>query len=676
MGRIRRSMAVTLAAIVVASCGGGSAPTFAPQPRQFAAPPPLDATALMDWAERTYPAYFPTHGTNLPATVGPDVYTYRSYQVNGQTNLLGVTTDGRIDVLLPDVTGPAPVTVGTLAAFTCRVLPQNCVASVIGTAATGGPLAGVTVRLKDSLGNSVVATTSAAGAYSLNTAGLSGPFLLQATTPGGATLYGVSADLAPATIANLTPLTDLIVRSWYSLRGVAPETAFANPPGAPAPTMEQVSTVAGSVLAIMQLALDSANAGITAPLQLIEQPFAANHTGLDAVLDATSVVYGSGATVSTAAGATHQTSTISYDSASGTMTAASTATNAGSSSSSVVTTVVVVDPAGLDALSGIAAVMNSLAAVVNSRGASLTVADVMPFLAPGLIDDGLNRDQFAADTVSGLGQGQVAFAVQGFTSLDLAAGRAEVALLVTQSMGGQSSTEANTFWFQQVNGAWLLAGNNRVARISLYAEARTDQGALSSGSYQAINADVRAPQGSVSSVRVVAGAGTLTLNPGPTVIDDSGAFLDSFLGNTGPLPAGSLPAAGTVYAVTLSRSSGDAIVDVPINAFTNEPVPLVTPTGSTLADAHLGGTLDVSWHLPMTYAVREIRLSALVFTGAQDSQDTFQCEAPQSVVASTATAGTVNVPALCNGKSVTSVNVNLSINGVNGERSQTIYMLK
>ncbi len=36
----------------------------------------------------------------------------------------------------------------------------------------------------------------------------------------------------------------------------------------------------------------------------------------------------------------------------------------------------------------------------------------------------------------------------------------------------------------------------------------------------------------------------------------------------------------------------------------------------------------------------------------------------------------ISVPATCNGKPVASVNVNLSVTGVNGERSQTIYMMK
>lgn len=678
------TLALCGAVLLFAGCGGSDPSTSVPQPRQFAPPPPLDATTLMDWAESNFSQYFPIHATNGTANVGADSYTYRAYHLaDGSTNLLGVTTSGRIDVLFGAGTGAAPFTVGTLADFTCRVLPQNCVTSLSGTAATGGPLAGATVTLKDSAGNTVTTVTSASGSYSLNTTGLSAPFLLQASAPGVVTLYGVSADLTTTTIANLTPLTDLIVQSWYSLHNVSADTAFADPAGHPAPTVQQASAIAETVLSVMQLGLNNGHAGITAPLELIEKPFVADHTGLDGVLDTTSIVYGSGARLNLSSGATHQTSVITYDAGSGSITAASTTYEVSdftTNSTSLVSTVIPLQTAQSDALNAITALLNSLANLVNSRGASLTAADLAGMLDPILLNDGLNRDQLAADMVAAFKGQTLALVVKGIKRLELVNGIAEVKVLVTQTAAGQTSTDDTSFFFHRVNGVWMLAGNNRRARIQLFAAARTDQGALPNASYEGINVDVKTVQGVVNAVRVVSVANILRLSPGAAVVDASGVILDSFQANTGPLPASSLPPAGSLCSVILTSSAGiatTAVSDgVPLNSVTTEPVPLITPTGTTLADAHLGGTLDVSWNLPTTYAVRQIDLSALVFTGSQGGQPASQCESPHGVTGPSATSGAISVPATCNGKPVASVNVNLSITGVNGERSQTVYVFK
>jgi hypothetical protein len=673
MGRIRRLMAVALGAIVVAGCGGGST---APEERTatIRAAATLDASALMDWAEAQYPGYFPAHAPNQSATVGPDLYTYRAYQANGITNLLGVTTGGRVDVLLPQVTGAAPFTVGTLADFICRVYVCG---SVTGTAAAGAPIAGATVSLKDAAGHTVTATTSVTGAYTLDTTGLSGPFLLQVTTAGGQRLYGVTADPAPANVANLTPLTDLIVRSWYAMQGVAVDTAFANPSAAPPPTAQQTTAVANAVLSVMQLALNNANAGVAAPLDLITKAFSADHTGLDAVLDATSIVYGSGAAVSIG-GAVQQTSLLSYDTLAGSITTSSTAVSGGNTSSSTVTVVVPRDAAQVDAMNQIQALMNQFAAVVTARGTNLVAADLSAFLDPDLLSEGFNADQFAAALASDLGQGQaLGIAVQAISTLDVAGGSAEVKFAATETLDGQSTTNVESFFFRQRSGGWLLSGDRRIARVEVQAEARTDQGALPNATYSEVIVGIRAPQNTLSSVAVAGGAGSISMRQNSSIVDDSGLLLDSFFGTTGALAAGSRPAAGTVYTVTLNRpSAGPVVYAVPLNAFTTEAIAIASPTGSTLADAHLGGSLNVSWHLPTTYAVRRISLSALVFTGLQDDPATFQCESAQAIVGVAATSGTLNVPATCNGLPVLSVNLNLAIDGIDGERSNAVYLLR
>src|SRR5512142_3327314 len=91
--------------------------------------------------------------------------------------------------------------------------------TVSGTAASGAPLASVTVTLKDATGASRTATTAADGRFSIDTTGLTPPFLVLVADAGGA-LYSVSADAAAQSTINVTPLTDLIIRSWYEVQGV------------------------------------------------------------------------------------------------------------------------------------------------------------------------------------------------------------------------------------------------------------------------------------------------------------------------------------------------------------------------------------------------------------------------------------------------------------------------
>lgn len=86
----------------------------------FAAAPVPSATALMDWAERTYPNYFP--GPQANRQLPP--YTYRYYPATG--NYLGVS--GTSVYVLGPIAGSeaTPMYVGDLAGFACQVSPASC----------------------------------------------------------------------------------------------------------------------------------------------------------------------------------------------------------------------------------------------------------------------------------------------------------------------------------------------------------------------------------------------------------------------------------------------------------------------------------------------------------------------------------------------------------------------
>lgn len=545
--------------------------------------------------------------------------------------------------------------------------------SLSGTAAQGAALAGVTVTVKDSTGKVATATTSATGSYTVNTSGMTAPLLVQATLTSGTKLYSVTADGGTTTVANITPLTDLIIRSWYDVQGVSVDTAFAGPTAAPPPTPAQVQTIAQTVLQVMQLALNTYSVSVANAVDLISQPFVADHTGIDQVLDNTHLTVGSSVTLVATGGGATQTTVISYNTATMSLTADTTTVNGTSTSTSSVSTLVPVSSAQSQALQEISASLAAFANVVNTKGTGLTVTDVISFTDPDFLDRGLNRTQFATSTASQLSQGQtVGFTVLQINSLDTTAGLAQVVFRLSETLGGESNGETITFSFKKSGTNWLLYGDRRLAKVNLQAEGRTNQGSNPTPNGPAINIDVRPVQGVVTAMSF---SSAVVSAPVPkqstTVIDDSGATLDLFFFNTGPLSA-PLPAAGTLFTFTLTKAAGGTeVYPVPLNAFTTELIHITNLTGITLPDAHLGGTLPVSWTLPSTYAVSKVNASAILQTAH------FQCEAKPSLPLSvTATSTTLTMPALCNGEAITQVNINVSTDGINGERSSVIYLMQ
>jgi len=671
-----KRLALGLVVLLVAGCGGGDSWIAAPARRAAALPATaLEAAALMDWAETEYAPYFPGHPATATATVGTTSYTYRAYPLgDGRTNYLGVTADGAVHVLGPDFNGGQLWVVGTLADFTCRV--RRCAGSVSGTAAAGAPLVGATVTLKDSANRSTTATTVLTGAYTLDTTGLAPPFLLQVATPGGQRLHSVATGTATASVANLTPVTDLIVRSWYAVQGMAADAAFADPVGAPAPSRQQAAAAAEPVWSMLRLALDGAGAGVAAPLDLIAKPFAANHTGLDDVLDRTTITYGAATTVSVATAGGRQTSVLAYDVAGSTIASTSTTVSGADTTTSSISALVPVQGAQAGALGEIAAMLDGFGSIVNARRTSLAAADLMPYLDPGLLHDGRDRLQYAAMLAGIFGRGQTFGAsIRRLTSLDAAAGRAEAVVDLAFSLGGQSMVQRGTFVFRRIGGAWLFSGNQRIAQVEVQAEASTRQGA-SSGGGPLVNVSVLAPPGVVRSASAVGASGILSLGQHSTVVDEGGMTLDQFNGEQGQSPA-ALPPAGTRYTVTLTRSDGTTTSYVEaIDAFTTEGVRITSPTGSSLADAHLDGTLNVSWALPTTYAIASVQLSGTAYTGEMDLPATYRCETPWAITSTTATSASLSVAGTCNGQPVRIVDLLLVVTGANGEQSQTHYTLR
>jgi hypothetical protein len=557
----------------------------------------------------------------------------------------------------------------------CIMFPASCAAATVsGTAASGSALANVTITLKDSANNTATATTDSSGRFSIDATGLAAPFVLRATTGTGTTLYGMSSTAGGGGTSNVTPLSDVVVRSWYLAQGIDADQAFISLVASPAPTPDQAAATAQAVLPLVRLGAAASNAPIASGVDLLSMAFAADHTGVDQLLDNLHVQLSSGRILLTVVAGTGitQSSTITFDATTSSLTADSTTTgSSGSTTSASYTASLPTTTAASTALAEINAALAAFASVVNTKKQALTSSDIQWFFADDYLNDGLDKAHDLAEFVAGFSQGPtVEIAIDSVKSLDAAAGRATVTVTATQTLGTQSETESLDFYFRKTASGWQDEGNGRIASISLYAEARVNQGILAGGDGPQISLDLRPVQGTVSGVAVSGAApwSAVTVIPGTAVSGNT--LLDVFYGSTGVLQP-PLPQAGTPVQIVVTRTSGAPVTyTLPLNAFTTDPVKFLNVSGNPAP----GGTLTMTWSLPTTYAVQRLHLGVLTFTGSGNSG--FECSDDDAILSPGATSAQITLRATCNGLPVVETNLNLSTTGYSGERSLAIYSLK
>ncbi len=160
-----------------------------------------------------------------------------------------------------------------------------------GTAATGAPMNGAAITIKDSAGVTRTGTTTATGSYNIDVVGLTPPYLVRVVSSDELkTLYSVGT---AAGVINVHPLTDMIIRTWYEVQSTTVAAAFASVTANPPPDAlalgvikQVVENLVAQFLGLM--GVDAAN------FDLITTPFTANSTGFDGFLDNISVNTGSG----------------------------------------------------------------------------------------------------------------------------------------------------------------------------------------------------------------------------------------------------------------------------------------------------------------------------------------------------------------------------------------------
>jgi hypothetical protein len=561
----------------------------------------------------------------LNATGGTPPYAWT--MANGSSLPSGLGLSGSSITGTPLVSGNFTFTVQVADSTLTSVQQQFSLtlgqATTCGTVAQGAPIAGAALTLEDSTGNSATATTASDGTYSVNTMGFVPPYLVQVQIPnGGGNLYSVSADNGMSTTINVHPYTDLLVRAYYGSQGLTADAAFASPsPSAPNPATVQI--LQNQITDLAQLWLNKAS--VSSSFNMISGTFAANGSGLDQVLNWTTVNT-SNLTVTITDQTTTQTSTITFNPSTSTVTITSTTSNNNGTTSTTASALVPAGSSQQTALSGIMATVTAMLNTSNSQGGQLTAAQVLPYLAPDLLQDGLNQAQYAAAVAAGggdLGGTEGNFGVMNspqilaIKSLDTNNGRADIVFSLSCTQNNQSGTVKQEYWFENVNGTWLFSGDGQIARITLFSETDNRQGANPGSSGPSLTAGVEAPTGTVTGATVTGGNiwNAATLPQSSTIVWQP-MNVDQFILSSAVL--NTLPLIGSVFTFAVTPASGSvATYQAASTAYTSELISFTSPTNYSLAGANLGQPLQASWTLPTTYAVAQVNLMAQASTGPQ-----------------------------------------------------------
>ena len=439
----------------------------------------------------SYDVYFGTTSTPPKVKSGITTTTYTpSAVLNTKTTYYWqvVANNSMCGTLSPTVTK------GPVWSFTTGAT------AVTGTAAAGGPITGATVTLVDSAGNTASGTTGSAGSFSIHSDGLTPPFLLSVTT-GETTYYSVSENLNAATTINITPLTDMIVRTWYAAQNppVDVATAFGNPGTYPAPPPIAVSAIKPVVTGIVQpwLKLAGVNPVTFDP---ISTPFTAtNGTGIAQVLEQTSETINSGnIAVAISNSATTQNTTMTSSATDGSVTCSTTYTTSGGTTKPLIAvSYVPITTAQQAALTGINTTVSQLVAAVNTRGAKLQASDIAPYVSSSFLNNGLTATQWETNVATSLAGASVSSGLL-VNSLDTVNSVADISFTISTTKNGAISTSTLETTFTLVSGSWLISGNGQIA--SAYAQ--TWAWDNSSGYTKGLRFTVDDPQGVVTAVTV------------------------------------------------------------------------------------------------------------------------------------------------------------------------------
>ncbi len=168
---------------------------------------------------------------------------------------------------------------------------SSSVASLSGTAATGAAIAG-RIYLKDAAGHEIFVDTLD-GNYSFVLTGLTPPYMLKAQWVVSGVTHTLYSFSPSSGHANITPLTQMIVAAAAGTDALDPVYVAGSPA-----TFATVSSALPTATAQLQQSLKPLLTHYSAQsIDPITGSFAADHTGMDALLDSITVNYLSGSVI-------------------------------------------------------------------------------------------------------------------------------------------------------------------------------------------------------------------------------------------------------------------------------------------------------------------------------------------------------------------------------------------
>lgn len=342
----------------------------------------------------------------------------------------------------------------------------NATSSMLSGTIAGGAAVVGTVLVTDSLGATKGSTIEANGHYTVDVAGMTGPFMLKASGTVGSTsvtYYSAATSADVNGTVNVTPFTNLMVSN---IAAQLAENYFATNQSANFATLftpEKLAAAQTALLAKLQPVL--AALGVSDSINLLRGTFAADHSGMDAVLDMVKVETNTTTNIVTLKNALTNIAIATDDTA----TSTDNATAADSSKLSGITTAAVTD------LQAIVTKLNAFAALfatgLPQSGTAIADSGVFDTTSAFMMG-GKTFAQFQTEvstdaTVVGMKFSNVAIALDpGATSTTGTA-----TLTAALSFNDVASNTNIHLKMVKTGGVWKSIGNGRIAETSSTAQA-------------------------------------------------------------------------------------------------------------------------------------------------------------------------------------------------------------
>lgn len=364
---------------------------------------------------------------------------------------------------------------GADSASTTKVPTSSTMLS--GTAAGGAALVG-SVIVTDSKGATTSAAIATDGKYSVDVSGMTGPFVLKAAGTLGntsVTYYSAATAADLGGTVNVTPFTDLIVSNIAAQLAV---NYFADP----ANVAKIGSLITGASLAAAETALQAklqpvlTAMGLGNSVDLLHQSFAADHSGLDAVLDLVTVSTNASTNVATFTNALTQVVI-------GTNNAAASAPDTTPVDSAKITGI---NPGAASNVQSAVTSLNAFAALFSTGLPSVTAIENSGLFdtSSAFLMSGQNFAQFASQLSNNPHAVGLKFSSVN-VALDAAGTSGKVTAVLSSNYADFGGHITMNMLKDPVKG-WVVQGNGQIANAAMQARAQLDHwSVLASGSLPA-----------------------------------------------------------------------------------------------------------------------------------------------------------------------------------------------